>query len=115
MLAAQLLLPLDAVALNHVELHDHHLIVHAHSTQQVAACLACQTPSMRGCVATIAQRTPWDRSCHRAFQFLRSDLEQLLDALDLASAIAFADIPNLPLPQHVHDVVASNGARRRLK
>jgi hypothetical protein len=47
MLAAQLLLPLDGVALDHVELHDHHLIVHAHSTQHVAACPACQLLSMR--------------------------------------------------------------------
>jgi transposase len=47
MLAAQLLLPLDAVALDHVELHDEHAIVHAHSTQQVADCPVCHTPSMR--------------------------------------------------------------------
>lgn len=44
MLAAQLLLPLDAVALDHVELHDHQIMVHAHSTQHAAA---CQTLSMR--------------------------------------------------------------------
>jgi hypothetical protein len=47
MLAAQILLPLDGVALDHVELHDHDILVHAHSIQQVAACPACQTPSTR--------------------------------------------------------------------
>ncbi len=47
MLAAQILLPLDGVALDHVELHDHDILVHAHAIQQVAACPACQTPSTR--------------------------------------------------------------------
>jgi len=47
MLAAQILLPLDGVALDHVELQDHHIIVHAHATQQAAVCPACQTPSTR--------------------------------------------------------------------
>ncbi len=47
MLTAQILLPLDGVVLDHVELQDHHIIVHAHSTQHAAACPACQILSTR--------------------------------------------------------------------
>ena len=46
MLPAQLLLPLDSVELDHVEVGDQHVTVHAHSRQQGVACPVCRTVSM---------------------------------------------------------------------
>lgn len=47
MLPTQVVLPLKNMALDMVEVGDQHVTVHAHSTQQTAACPVCQTPSTR--------------------------------------------------------------------
>jgi hypothetical protein len=47
MLPAQVLLPLDGMALDTVEVGDQHITVHAYSTQHSPPCPVCQTRSTR--------------------------------------------------------------------
>ena len=67
-----------------------------------------------GCVATFQKRQESDWSSRPGSVSCRH-LEQVIDELNLSPHIRTADPPRLPLPDHVHGLVALDRSPRRLK
>ena len=65
-----------------------------------------------GCVATFKKRQERDGSSRPGFVSCRH-LEQLVDELNLSPNIRTAHTPRLPLPDHVHGLVALDRSPRR--
>ena len=69
---------------------------------------------VNGCVATFKKRQERDWSSRPGFGSCRH-LEQVMDELNLLPNIRTAHPPRLPLPDHVHSLVALDRSPRRLK
>ena len=69
---------------------------------------------MVGCVATFQKRQESDWSSRPGSVSCRH-LEQVVDELNLSPHIRTAHPPRLPLPDHVHGLVALDRSPRRLK
>ena len=68
----------------------------------------------RGCVATFKKRQESDGS-GRAGAVSCNHPEQLVDELNLSPTIRTAHPPRLPLPDHVHGLVALDRSPRRVE
>ena len=75
---------------------------------------AMLTKMLAGCVATFQKRHERDWPS-RPGSVSSRHLEQVLDELNLSPNIRTAHPPRLPLPDHVHGLVALDGSPRRLK